>query len=39
MYRGKTKAESIENKDQDVYFFYLLFFREATLYNSASGRS
>lgn len=38
MYRGKTKAESIETKDQNVYF-NLLFFREATPYNSASGRS
>lgn len=25
MYRGKTKAESIETKIHDVYFFNLLF--------------
>lgn len=39
MYRGKTKAESIETKNQDVYFLKPVIVREATPYNSASERS
>lgn len=38
MYRGETKAESVETKNQDVYFFNLLFSGTPTPYNSASER-